>query len=120
MYEPASARLQDCRQAREELLGGAAQREIDQPAGRRPVGIDFSGKGPADDPVRRASQTVCFELLTALTRLMAPILTFTADEVWMPMRRPWASHSRRTSATRPASKLSSALGAALKGLSAIV
>jgi len=36
----------------------------------------------ADDPVRRASQTVCFELLTALTRLMAPILTFTADEVW--------------------------------------
>jgi isoleucyl-tRNA synthetase len=36
----------------------------------------------ADDPRRRASQTVCFELLTALTRLMAPILTFTADEVW--------------------------------------
>jgi len=36
----------------------------------------------ADDPVRRASQTVCFEVLTALTRLMAPILTFTADEVW--------------------------------------
>jgi isoleucyl-tRNA synthetase len=35
-----------------------------------------------DDPRRRASQTVCFELLTALTRLMAPILTFTADEVW--------------------------------------
>jgi isoleucyl-tRNA synthetase len=25
---------------------------------------------------------VCFEVLTALTRLMAPILTFTADEVW--------------------------------------
>src|SRR4029453_14402722 len=35
-----------------------------------------------DDPRRRASQTVCFEILTALTRLMAPILTFTADEVW--------------------------------------
>ena len=35
-----------------------------------------------DDPRRRAAQTVCFELLTALTRLMAPILTFTADEVW--------------------------------------
>jgi len=35
-----------------------------------------------DDPRRRASQTVCFEVLTALTRLMAPILTFTADEVW--------------------------------------
>ena len=35
-----------------------------------------------DDERRRATQTVCFEVLTALTRLMAPILTFTADEVW--------------------------------------
>ena len=35
-----------------------------------------------DDARRRASQTVCFEVLTALTRLMAPILTFTSDEVW--------------------------------------
>ncbi len=36
----------------------------------------------AGDPRRRAAQTVCFELLTALARLLAPILTFTADEVW--------------------------------------
>jgi isoleucyl-tRNA synthetase len=35
-----------------------------------------------DDARRRATQTVCFEMLTALTRLMAPILTFTSDEVW--------------------------------------
>jgi isoleucyl-tRNA synthetase len=35
-----------------------------------------------DDPRRRAAQTVCFEVLTALVRLLAPILTFTADEVW--------------------------------------
>ena len=35
-----------------------------------------------DDPSRRASQTVCFEMLTALARLLAPILSFTADEVW--------------------------------------
>ena len=35
-----------------------------------------------DDPGRRASQTVCFEMLTALARLLAPILSFTADEVW--------------------------------------
>jgi isoleucyl-tRNA synthetase len=35
-----------------------------------------------DDPRRRAAQTVCYEILTALTRLMAPILTFTGDEVW--------------------------------------
>jgi isoleucyl-tRNA synthetase len=35
-----------------------------------------------NDPRRRAAQTVCFETLTALARLLAPILTFTADEVW--------------------------------------
>ena len=35
-----------------------------------------------DDPKRRAAQTVCFEVLTALARLLAPVLTFTADEVW--------------------------------------
>ncbi|MFQ5897741.1 MAG: isoleucine--tRNA ligase [Candidatus Methylomirabilia bacterium] len=37
--------------------------------------------GP-DDPKRRAAQTACYEVLTVLTRLMAPILTFTAEEVW--------------------------------------
>ncbi|MET0851753.1 MAG: isoleucine--tRNA ligase [Candidatus Rokuibacteriota bacterium] len=35
-----------------------------------------------DDPRRRAAQTVCYEMLTALTRLLAPILSFTTDEVW--------------------------------------
>ena len=35
-----------------------------------------------DDPRRRAAQTVCFEMLTALARLLAPVLSFTADEVW--------------------------------------
>jgi isoleucyl-tRNA synthetase len=34
------------------------------------------------DPRRRAAQTVCFEILTALARLLAPILSFTAEEVW--------------------------------------
>ncbi|HVQ77925.1 MAG TPA: isoleucine--tRNA ligase [Candidatus Binatia bacterium] len=34
------------------------------------------------DPRRRAAQTVCFEVLSALLRLMAPILTFTAEEAW--------------------------------------
>jgi isoleucyl-tRNA synthetase len=33
-------------------------------------------------PERRAAQTVCFRILDALVRLMAPILTFTAEEVW--------------------------------------
>src|SRR5438093_5427720 len=35
-----------------------------------------------DDPKRRAAPTVCFEVLTALARFLAPILSFTADEVW--------------------------------------
>jgi len=34
------------------------------------------------DPRRRAAQTVCFETLTTLTRLLAPILSFTMEEVW--------------------------------------
>jgi isoleucyl-tRNA synthetase len=35
-----------------------------------------------DDPRRRAAQTVCFDVFSALARLMAPILTFTAEEAW--------------------------------------
>jgi isoleucyl-tRNA synthetase len=34
------------------------------------------------DPARRAAQTACHEVLSALLRLMAPILTFTAEEAW--------------------------------------
>jgi isoleucyl-tRNA synthetase len=33
-------------------------------------------------PARRAAQTVCYRVLDALVRLLAPILTFTAEEVW--------------------------------------
>ena len=36
----------------------------------------------ADSPARRASQTVLHEVLVALTKLMAPILSFTAEEIW--------------------------------------
>jgi isoleucyl-tRNA synthetase len=36
----------------------------------------------ADAPARRAAQTTCWRILDALVRLMAPILSFTADEVW--------------------------------------
>ena len=35
-----------------------------------------------DDPRRRAAQTTCYDIFAALTRLMAPILTFTAEEAW--------------------------------------
>jgi isoleucyl-tRNA synthetase len=37
---------------------------------------------PAGSPSRRAAQRVLFETLTVLTRLMAPILSFTAEEIW--------------------------------------
>ncbi len=36
----------------------------------------------ADSPFRRSSQTVLFDIAVALTRLMAPILSFTAEEIW--------------------------------------
>ncbi|MCS6896492.1 MAG: class I tRNA ligase family protein [Nitrospira sp.] len=35
-----------------------------------------------DSHARRSSQTVLFDVLTALTKLMAPILSFTAEEIW--------------------------------------
>jgi isoleucyl-tRNA synthetase len=34
------------------------------------------------NPARRSAQTVLWQITEALVRLMAPILTFTADEVW--------------------------------------
>lgn len=33
-------------------------------------------------PERRATQTVLYEILNGLVRLIAPVLTFTADEIW--------------------------------------
>jgi isoleucyl-tRNA synthetase len=36
----------------------------------------------ADNPERRAMQTVLYECLIALTKLLSPILPHTADEVW--------------------------------------
>ncbi len=36
----------------------------------------------ADSPLRRGSQTVFFDIVTALTKLMAPALSFTAEEIW--------------------------------------
>jgi len=47
----------------------------------------------ADSPLRRGSQTVLFETVVALSKLMAPILSFTADEIWrmLPGSRPTAT-----------------------------
>jgi isoleucyl-tRNA synthetase len=35
-----------------------------------------------EDRYRRSSQTVLHEILVAMTKLMAPVLSFTADEIW--------------------------------------
>jgi isoleucyl-tRNA synthetase len=47
----------------------------------------------ATSPARRSAQSTLYELLFDLTRLMAPILSFTAEEVWshLPGTRPEAS-----------------------------
>jgi isoleucyl-tRNA synthetase len=37
------------------------------------------------DPHRRAAQATCHDILSALVRLMAPILSFTAEEAWRMM-----------------------------------
>jgi isoleucyl-tRNA synthetase len=35
-----------------------------------------------NDPLRRGAQKVLFEVISTLSRLMAPILTFTSEEIW--------------------------------------
>ncbi|MDR1656866.1 MAG: isoleucine--tRNA ligase [Deltaproteobacteria bacterium] len=40
----------------------------------------------ADDPARRSTQTVMHLVVSALTRLMAPILSFTAEEIWLRLK----------------------------------
>ena len=41
---------------------------------------------PADSPERRSAQTAMSRILDVLTRLMAPVLCFTAEEIWQAMR----------------------------------
>ncbi len=41
---------------------------------------------------RRSAQTALYRLLDALVRLLAPILSFTAEEVWEHMQRPGSVH----------------------------
>lgn len=40
-----------------------------------------------DSPARRSAQTALWELLMALVRLIAPVITFTAEEIWQHCRR---------------------------------
>jgi isoleucyl-tRNA synthetase len=46
-------------------------------------------------PLRRRSQTVLYRILLALTKLLAPMLVFTADEAWSTSRS--SQRARRTS-----------------------
>ncbi len=46
----------------------------------------------AKSPARRSAQTALYRLLDALVRLVAPIMTFTAEEVWTHMKRPESVH----------------------------
>jgi isoleucyl-tRNA synthetase len=39
----------------------------------------------ANSPFRRGSQTVLYDILVAMTKLMAPVLSFTAEEIWQTM-----------------------------------
>jgi isoleucyl-tRNA synthetase len=41
---------------------------------------------------RRSAQTALYRLLDALVRLLAPIMSFTAEEVWLTMGRPESVH----------------------------
>ena len=51
----------------------------------------------ARDPRRRAAQTACYDVFLALSRLLAPILTFTTEEAWrhMPGARSESVHLER-------------------------
>ena len=56
---------------------------------------------PADHPARRSGQTAMFGILEAMVRWLAPILSFTADEIWehMPGERAtpvFAAHWHRS------------------------
>jgi isoleucyl-tRNA synthetase len=46
---------------------------------------------------RRSARSALYDLLQAITRLMAPILTFTAEEVWQTMPEGWGPESERKS-----------------------
>lgn len=46
------------------------------------VAKDILYTKPENDPARRSMQTVIYETLVALTKLVAPIIPHTADEVW--------------------------------------
>jgi isoleucyl-tRNA synthetase len=45
----------------------------------------------ADSEARRAAQTVLYEIAVAMVKLMAPILSYTAEEIWSFLKQPESS-----------------------------
>ena len=45
---------------------------------------------------RRSAQTAIYQVLDAMTRLLAPVLCFTADEIWLAMPHTEAEDARST------------------------
>ena len=60
-----------------------------------------------DSPARRSAQTALWRIAEALTRLIAPILSFTADEVWQYLPHSKAANPACTSHSFPTSPTSS-------------
>ena len=51
----------------------------------------------ADSPLRRGSQTVLFDIVVALAKLMAPVLSFTAEEIWQTFPKAGRAQAGETS-----------------------
>jgi isoleucyl-tRNA synthetase len=52
----------------------------------------------SDSVERRAAQWVLYRILSAMTRLMAPVLSFTAEEVWQSLKQRTRERADRTGA----------------------
>jgi isoleucyl-tRNA synthetase len=51
----------------------------------------------ADSRLRRGSQTVLFDIVVALAKLMAPVLSFTAEEIWQTFPKAGRAQAGETS-----------------------
>jgi isoleucyl-tRNA synthetase len=65
---------------------------------------------PIDSPARRAAQVVLYECLRAVTTLAAPILSFTAEDIWSHMPKRAGDPDSVHLATFPEAPPSSELG----------
>ncbi|MBJ7260257.1 MAG: class I tRNA ligase family protein, partial [Chthoniobacterales bacterium] len=73
-----------------------------------------------DSPRRRATQAVMHEVLSSLTRLLAPVLAFTAEETWGYFRPGDSVHLQLFPAPREAEPAALADGERLLALRSIV